>query len=101
MKIESDRFGQFQGADDFTHKIDIEVQYASQSAISAIERVGGRIRVSYYDPDSLQVPAFSADFMRLSNFLWPSFQAAVDPRTWFRSGVPVPARKAPPPSLLE
>ncbi|VDP03147.1 unnamed protein product [Heligmosomoides polygyrus] len=70
-----------EGADDFTHKIDIEVQYASQSAISAIERVGGRIRVSYYDPDSLQ--------------------AAVDPRTWFRSGVPVPARKAPPPSLLE
>ncbi|KHJ75116.1 hypothetical protein OESDEN_25268, partial [Oesophagostomum dentatum] len=70
-----------EGADVFTHKIDIEVQYASQTAISAIERAGGRIRVAYYDPDSLQ--------------------AAVDPRAWFKSGTPVPARKAPPPSLLE
>ncbi|CAJ0596041.1 unnamed protein product [Cylicocyclus nassatus] len=70
-----------EGADIFTYKIDIEVQYASQSAISAIERAGGRIRVAYYDPESLQ--------------------AAVDPRTWFRLGKPVPARKAPPPSLLE
>ncbi|PIO75588.1 hypothetical protein TELCIR_02364 [Teladorsagia circumcincta] len=70
-----------EGADDFSHKIDIEVQYASQTAISAIEKAGGRIRVAYYDPDSLQ--------------------AAVDPKAWFMSGHPVPARKAPPPSLLE
>lgn len=70
-----------EGADDFTHKIDIETQYASQTAISAVERAGGRIRVSYYDPDSLQ--------------------AAIDPRAWFRLGLPVPARKGPPPSLLE
>ncbi|ETN78898.1 hypothetical protein NECAME_02762 [Necator americanus] len=70
-----------EGADVFTHKVDIEVQYASQTAISAVERAGGRIRVAYYDPDSLQ--------------------AAVDPRAWFKSGTPVPARKAPPPSLLE
>ncbi|WKX89295.1 hypothetical protein Q1695_008722 [Nippostrongylus brasiliensis] len=70
-----------EGADDFVHKIDVEVQYASQSAISAVERAGGRVRVTYYDPDSLQ--------------------AAVDPRAWFKSGNPVPARKAPPPSLLE
>ncbi|KAK6026410.1 hypothetical protein OSTOST_07646 [Ostertagia ostertagi] len=69
------------GADDFAHKIDIEVQYASQTAISAVEKAGGRIRVAYYDPDSLQ--------------------AAVDPKAWFMSGHPVPARKAPPPSLLE
>ncbi|VDO27026.1 unnamed protein product [Haemonchus placei] len=70
-----------EGADDFTHKIDIEVQYASQTAISAVEKSGGRIRVAYYDPESLQ--------------------AAVDPKAWFLSGRPVPARKAPPPSLLE
>ncbi|KAJ1361549.1 hypothetical protein KIN20_020825 [Parelaphostrongylus tenuis] len=70
-----------EGADDFTHKVDIEVQYASGSAISAIERAGGRIRVAYYDSSSLQ--------------------AAMDPRSWFKSGKPVPARKAPPPSLLE
>lgn len=70
-----------EGADDFTHRIDIEVQYASGSAISAIEKAGGRIRVAYYDSSSLQ--------------------AAMDPRTWFKSGKPVPTRKAPPPSLLE
>ncbi|VDM58711.1 unnamed protein product [Angiostrongylus costaricensis] len=70
-----------EGADDFTHKIDIEVQYASATAISAVERTGGRIRVAYYDSSALQ--------------------AAMDPRTWFKSGKPVPARKAPPPSLLE
>lgn len=70
-----------EGADDFTHRIDIEVQYASETTISAIERVGGRIRVAYYDPSSLQ--------------------AAMDPRAWFKSGKPVPARKAPPPSLIE
>uniref|UniRef100_A0A0K0CVG5 Large ribosomal subunit protein uL15m n=1 Tax=Angiostrongylus cantonensis TaxID=6313 RepID=A0A0K0CVG5_ANGCA len=70
-----------EGADDFTHKIDIEVQYASRTAISAVERAGGRIRVAYYDSSTLQ--------------------AAMDPRAWFKSGKPVPARKAPPPSLLE
>ena len=45
----------FQGADDFVHKIDIEVQYASQVAIAAIERAGGRVRTAYYDEQSLEV----------------------------------------------
>ncbi|KJH48258.1 hypothetical protein DICVIV_05620 [Dictyocaulus viviparus] len=70
-----------EGADDFTHKIDIEVQYASESSISAVEKAGGRIRVAYYDSTA--------------------FQAAMDPLKWFKAGNPVPARKAPPPSLLE
>ncbi|CAI4231278.1 unnamed protein product [Auanema sp. JU1783] len=70
-----------EGADDFTHKIDIEVQYASQSAIAAVEKAGGRIRTAYYDVQSLE--------------------AAVDPQSWFKKGLPVPPRRAPPTSLLE
>ena len=45
----------FQGADIFKYPIDIEVQYANQSAIAAIEQVGGRIRCAYYDQRSVEV----------------------------------------------
>ncbi|CAD6184492.1 unnamed protein product [Caenorhabditis auriculariae] len=69
-----------EGADDFPYAVDIEVQYASQSAIAAVERAGGRVRTAYYDTLALE--------------------AAVDPRSWFQKGLPVPVRRAPPPSLL-
>lgn len=43
----------FQGADMFAAKINIEVQRASEGAIAAIERNGGVLTTSYYDPISL------------------------------------------------
>lgn len=47
------RFSLFQGADIFAAKINIEVQRASEGAIAAIERNGGVITNSFYDPISL------------------------------------------------
>lgn len=69
-----------QGADVFAACVNLEVQWASQTAIAAIERAGGRIRTAYYDAGSLQ--------------------AAVDPEKWFMEGNVVPRRKAPPADLL-
>ncbi|VDM95185.1 unnamed protein product [Thelazia callipaeda] len=69
-----------QGADCFVSAINLEVQWASETAIAAVERAGGRIRVAYYDAAALE--------------------AAVDPEKWFLSGKPVPRRKAPPQNLL-
>ncbi|CAD5207042.1 unnamed protein product [Bursaphelenchus okinawaensis] len=69
-----------EGAEAFTTPIDIEVQWASQAVIAAIEKAGGRIRLAYYDLQSLQ--------------------AATDPEAFFLSGTPIPRRKCPPHSLI-
>ena len=57
----------------------MEVQWASLTAIAAIERAGGRIRTAYYDLESLK--------------------AAENPEAWFRAGKPIPRRMHPPHSL--
>lgn len=44
-----------EGADNFAAKINIEVQWASELAIAAIERNGGTIITGFYDPRSLDV----------------------------------------------
>ncbi|KAK0425758.1 hypothetical protein QR680_009366 [Steinernema hermaphroditum] len=69
-----------EGAGIFKSKVNLEVQWASATAIAAIEKAGGRIRTAYYDLESLR--------------------AASDPKTWFQSGQPVPMRKAPPQQLV-
>lgn len=43
----------FKGADIFCAKVNLEVQRASEAAIAAVERNGGVISTSYYDPRSL------------------------------------------------
>lgn len=43
----------FKGADIFQAKINIEVQWASEPVIAAIERNGGTITTAYYDTHSL------------------------------------------------
>lgn len=43
----------FQGADEFRHKINIEVQWASEPVIAAIERNGGVITTAFYDMNSI------------------------------------------------
>lgn len=70
----------FKGAEIFDAKINIEVQWANQMTIGAIEKAGGKIRTAYYDLESLR--------------------AAVDPEKWFKDGNPVPGRKRPPHSLM-
>lgn len=70
-----------EGADLFRGKINIEVQYASDEAIAAIEKNGGHIRTAYYDMRSLQ--------------------AMINPQKWFEKGVPIPKRMVPPLDAME
>ena len=39
----------FQGADCFAAKVNLEVQWANEQSIAAVERNGGVITTSYYD----------------------------------------------------
>ncbi|XP_047042350.1 39S ribosomal protein L15, mitochondrial [Helicoverpa zea] len=70
-----------EGADIFAAKINIEVQWASEQVIAAIERNGGVITTAYYDPHSL---------MLLKN-----------PKKFFESGQAIPRRMIPPPDAIE
>ncbi|KAA0723874.1 39S ribosomal protein L15, mitochondrial [Triplophysa tibetana] len=69
-----------EGADIFCAKVNLEVQVASEKAIAAIERNGGVITTSYYDPRSLQV--------------------LIKPVPFFISGQPIPKRMLPGEDLL-
>nr|VZI44146.1 unnamed protein product [Spirometra erinaceieuropaei] len=65
-----------EGLDSFVTPVNIEVQYASEEVIAAIERVGGVITTRFYD--LLSVLAKS------------------DPYAFFRMGMPIPRGKKPP-----
>ena len=65
-----------EGADRFEAKINIEVQYASEQAIAAVERNGGVIKTAYFNLESV---------IALSN-----------PLLWFSQGKAVPKRLHPP-----
>ncbi|XP_063529263.1 large ribosomal subunit protein uL15m [Cydia strobilella] len=69
------------GADIFSAKINIEVQWASEQVIAAVEKNGGVITTAYYDPHSL---------MLLKN-----------PKKFFESGQAIPRRMIPPPDAIE
>lgn len=64
-----------EGSDIFAVKINIEVQRASEGAIAAIERNGGVITTSYYDPISLGI--------------------LIKPVSFFMRGQPIPRRMLP------
>ncbi|XP_026727279.1 39S ribosomal protein L15, mitochondrial [Trichoplusia ni] len=70
-----------EGADIFAAKINIEVQWASEQVIAAVERNGGVITTAYYDPHSL---------LLLKN-----------PKKFFESGQAIPRRMIPPSDLIE
>ena len=61
-----------EGMDSFSSKINIEVQWASEQTIAAIERAGGKITCAYYDLHSVI--------------------ALSDPIKFFKSGAPIPRR---------
>lgn len=69
-----------EGADIFCAKVNLEVQAASEKAIAAVERNGGVITTSYYDPRSLQI--------------------LIKPVPFFMSGEPIPKRLFPGEDLL-
>jgi len=70
-----------EGMDKFQAKVNIEVQWASEQTIAAVERAGGKITCAYYDIHSV---------VALSN-----------PIKFFRKGAPIPRRLSPPAKLLE
>jgi len=70
-----------EGTDVFNAKINLEVQWANELVIAAVERAGGVITTSYYDPHSLQ--------------------AMVNTKKFFERGVPIPRRMMPPPDAIE
>ncbi|KAK1797459.1 hypothetical protein P4O66_008313 [Electrophorus voltai] len=69
-----------EGADIFCAKVNLEVQLASEAAIAAVERNGGAITTSYYDPRSLQI--------------------LIKPVPFFMTGQPLPKRMFPGEDLL-
>lgn len=70
-----------EGADLFKAKINIEVQWATDLVIAAIERNGGVITTSFYDMHSLQ--------------------AMLNPKKFFERGIPIPRRMIPPADAIE
>lgn len=70
-----------EGMDKFSAKINIEVQWASEQTIAAIERAGGNITCAYYDLHSVI--------------------ALSQPIKFFSKGTPIPRRLTPPVKLLE
>ncbi|XP_014776138.1 39S ribosomal protein L15, mitochondrial [Octopus bimaculoides] len=69
------------GADSFKSCINIEVQWASELTIAAIEKNGGRITTRYYDPMSLV--------------------ALADIKKFFQSGKPIPRCHLPTQDCVE
>ncbi|KAK6623744.1 hypothetical protein RUM43_009597 [Polyplax serrata] len=69
------------GINKFDAKIDIEVQYAPEHVIAAIESKGGSVTLAYYDVQSLL--------------------ALVNPQKFFESGRPIPKRLLPPDDAIE
>eukprot|EP00095_Tigriopus_kingsejongensis_P000147 maker-scaffold188_size271682-snap-gene-1.35 protein:Tk00147 transcript:maker-scaffold188_size271682-snap-gene-1.35-mRNA-1 annotation:"39s ribosomal protein mitochondrial precursor" len=65
-----------EGMDCFKAQIHIEVQWASEEAIAAVERNGGSIVTAYYDIFSVK--------------------ALTDPVAFFQTGRPIPKRLVPP-----
>ncbi|KAJ0181921.1 hypothetical protein K1T71_002643 [Dendrolimus kikuchii] len=70
-----------EGADIFTAKVHIEIQWASEQVIATIEKNGGVITTAYYDPHSL--------------FLLRN------PKKFFEAGLAIPRRMIPPPDAIE
>ncbi|XP_029447139.1 39S ribosomal protein L15, mitochondrial [Rhinatrema bivittatum] len=69
-----------EGADIFLAKVNIEVQWASELAIAAVEKNGGVITTGFYDPRNLGI--------------------LCKPVPFFMSGQPIPKRMLPPEDLV-
>lgn len=70
-----------EGADIFCAKINLEVQWANDLIVAAIEKSGGVITTAYYDVHSLHV--------------------MMDSKRFFERGIPIPRRMIPPADAIE
>ncbi|XP_073487708.1 large ribosomal subunit protein uL15m [Aquarana catesbeiana] len=70
-----------EGADLFCARVNIEVQWASELVVAAIERNGGVITTGFYDPRSLEI--------------------LCKPVPFFMRGKPIPKRMLPPEDLVK
>ncbi|CAG9854894.1 unnamed protein product [Phyllotreta striolata] len=70
-----------EGADIFSAKINLEIQWTSEPVIAAIERAGGFVTTAYYDAQSLH--------------------AMINTKKFFERGIPIPRRMMPPPDAIE
>ncbi|XP_075440433.1 large ribosomal subunit protein uL15m [Ascaphus truei] len=70
-----------EGANIFAAKVNIEVQWASELAIAAVEKRGGVITTGFYDPRSLEIMC--------------------KPVPFFMRGQPIPKRMLPPEDLVK
>ncbi|XP_033738668.1 39S ribosomal protein L15, mitochondrial-like [Pecten maximus] len=70
-----------EGADMFAAQINIEVQWADELTIAAIEKNGGTITTRYFDT--------------------PSLMAVVSPKNFFMKGMPIPKCKVPPSDVFK
>lgn len=69
------------GIDNFCACVNIEVQYAREPVIAAIERNGGHITTAYFDIKSVA--------------------ALANPYKYFSTGEPIPKRMLPPPNAID
>lgn len=69
------------GMDNFHACVNIEVQYAREPVIAAIERNGGRITTAFFDIKSVS--------------------ALAKPYKFFKTGEPIPKRLLPPPNAID
>ncbi|KAK4320343.1 hypothetical protein Pmani_008763 [Petrolisthes manimaculis] len=69
------------GMDHFRATVNLEVQWASEATIAAVERNGGVVTTAYYDPMALE--------------------AAVNPIPFFKRGKAIPRRMLPPQHLID
>ncbi|KAM8967328.1 large ribosomal subunit protein uL15m [Pelodytes ibericus] len=70
-----------EGANIFSAKVNIEVQWASELAVAAVEKNGGVITTGFYDPRSLDI--------------------LCKPVPFFMRGKPIPKRMLPPEDLVK
>lgn len=71
----------FQGADVFDAKVNIEVQWADELTIAAVEKNGGTITAKFYNLQCIE--------------------AMINPPTFFKRGLPIPKCKLPPKDAIE
>lgn len=84
LKPDSHEFGinlTDEGVDIFNKKVNLEVQWASEQTIAAIEKNGGVITTAYFDQHSLQ--------------------AMINTKKFFERGTPIPRRMIPPQDAID
>ncbi|CAJ0946805.1 unnamed protein product [Ranitomeya imitator] len=89
-----------EGANLFSAKINIEVQWASELAIAAVEKNGGVITTGFYDPRSLEM-LVAAVVQAGCGSCCQRMRFCVNQFRFFMRGKPIPKRMLPPEDLVK